>query len=48
MRLETIDMQGWGAKRETLDASEARRETRDVRRVSRLMSHVCNLYSPAV
>ena len=48
MRLETIDMQGVGVRRETLDASEARRETRDDRRVSCLSSHACNLCGTAV
>ena len=43
MRRETIDMQGVGVRRETIDASEARRETRDVRRGSSLSS--CNLVS---
>ena len=43
MRRETTAAQEIGARRETLDASEARRETRDVRRVSSLSS--CDLVS---
>lgn len=43
MRRETTAAQKGGARRETLDASEARRETRDVRRGSSLSS--CNLVS---
>lgn len=43
MRRKATDAQEIGARRETLDASEARRETRDVRRVSSLSS--CNLVS---
>jgi len=43
MRRKTTDAQKVGARRETLDAPEARREARDVRRVSSLSS--CNLVS---
>ena len=43
MRRKTTDAQKVGARSEMLDASEARRETRDVRRVSSLSS--CNLVS---
>lgn len=43
MRRKTTDAQKGGARRETLDASEARHETRDVRRVSSLSS--CTLVS---
>lgn len=43
MRRETTDAQEIGARRETLDAPEARRETRNIRRVSSLSS--CNLVS---
>jgi len=43
MRRKVTDAQKVGARRETLDASEARRETRDIRRVSSLSS--CNLVS---
>lgn len=43
MRRKATDAQKVGARRETLDASEARRETRNIRRVSSLSS--CNLVS---
>lgn len=40
MRREAAGTTRLGARRETLDASEARRETRDVRRVSSLSSRI--------
>ena len=43
MRRKATDALGLGARHETIDASEARRETRDIRRVSSLSS--CNLVS---
>ena len=47
MRLETIDMQGVGVRRETLGASQVFRLT-SCPLVSRLTSHVCNLCGTAV
>ena len=43
MRREAAGAQKGSARHETIDASEARHETRDVRRVSSLSS--CNLVS---
>ena len=40
MRRETAGAQKGSARHETIDAQEARRETRDVRRVSSLSSRI--------
>ena len=48
MRLETIDMQGVGVRRATLDAPHVIRPSSKNALVSRLTSHACNLCGTAV